>query len=156
MSGSVSAVGDSFRFGDSYRISELCELVKDAIASRSTNPCQWVGQSVIVSDFGVSYRIYRACVCELLDSLPYAYCIIGQCKASHLREASPYPNGCFYTWKWKWPLTHEHEHEQTILEPNTVLFFMYFQKRHFVAKSMLLQEIKPGAMWSNVKLCKAL
>ena len=40
VSGSVSAVGDSFRFGDSYRISELCELVEDAIASPGTNPCQ--------------------------------------------------------------------------------------------------------------------
>ena len=37
----------------------------DAIASHITYPSQWVGQSVsqwvMFSDFGDSYRIYRAC-----------------------------------------------------------------------------------------------
>ena len=46
----------------------------DAIASHSTYPSQWVGQSVsqwvMFSDFGDSYRIYRAC--ELAISKLYS------------------------------------------------------------------------------------
>ena len=46
----------------------------DAIASPSTYPGRWVSQSVMFSDFGDSYRIYRAC--ELVQEPPTALLIL--------------------------------------------------------------------------------
>ena len=45
-------------------------LLLDAIASLSTYPGRWVGGSVMFSDIGDSYRIYRIYrACELFFSL---------------------------------------------------------------------------------------
>ena len=51
-------------------------LFLDAITSSSTYPCQWVGQSVIVSDFGDSYRIYRACKLVSLSLCMFFYLFV--------------------------------------------------------------------------------
>ena len=68
--------------GDSYRISELCELVLAAIASPSSYPCQsvgqWVSQSVIDSfRFGDGYRISE--LCELVFGVLVLFSIIFRC-----------------------------------------------------------------------------
>ena len=57
------SVIDSFRFGDSYHISELCELVRcDSISQHLPLSRQWdsgsVGQSLIVSDWRLHLWAY--------------------------------------------------------------------------------------------------